>query len=355
MAPAITHRHTASPHLAEDNTASAPLSQQDSSSLERLDSTRLSQQIDEELDLVKGLMRESLGAPESWPAVAASLYHLDTGGSYLRARLALMSGMAFGASVAHRTAAAAATELVHNASLVHDDICDGDTQRRQQPAVWQRDNTAVALCSGDLLLTAAFRVALKSDSPDHSLLLIQRLTDRISQIVAGQSLEVARPASAQPVSHQAYLQATLAKTSPLIVLPLEAGAAGGTLSDPQHALLLRFANAVGLSYQIIDDLDDVDVAAARHHVSTPHHRYHAWTWHSSRQRGHTPAAWQETMRRAVRHADAALNRAERLKACFPSLLACALDDVIARLRGRLLTHMATIDTLSGTSPQGETP
>lgn len=345
MAPAITHRHTASSHLAEDITAPGPLSRQDSSSLERLDTTRLSQQIDEELALVKGLMRESLGAPESWPAVAASLYHLDTGGGYLRARLALISGMAYGASVAHRTAAAAATELVHNASLVHDDICDGDTHRRGQPSVWQRDNAAVALCSGDLLLTAAFRVALKSDCPDHRLSLIQLLTDRISQTVAGQSIEVARPEAEPTISHQAYLQATLAKTSPLILLPLEAGATGGTIDEQQHALLLRFANAVGLSYQIIDDLDDVGTTF--HDDLTTHHRYHAWTWHRSRRRSHADRAWRDTMQRALKHADAALNRAERLKERFPPLLAQTLNDVIDQLHKRLLTHQATINTLSG--------
>ncbi|MFN2330671.1 MAG: polyprenyl synthetase family protein, partial [Halomonas sp.] len=335
MAPAISNRHAANFQPAHDNETSGSLPGHDSGPLEHLEATR--QQIDEELILVKGLMRESLGAPESWPAVAAGLYHLDTGGSYLRARFALMSGIAYGATLAHRTAAAAATELVHNASLIHDDICDGDTSRRGYPCVWQRDNPAVALCSGDLLLTAAFRVALKSDCADHCLSLVTLLTDRISQVVAGQSIEVANPCSEESVTLNNYLEATLAKTSPLIALPLEAGAIGGKPSDAQHALLLRFAEAIGLSYQIIDDLDDVDinVDASHHHDSRTHHRYHAWSWHWSRRKGHTPFALRDTMQRALNHADAALTRAERLKAAFPTLLAHALNDIIDSLRLRL--------------------
>jgi len=345
MAPAIPNRHAANSHFAHDNEMFEFASWHDSSSLERLDTAR--QQIEEELVLVRSLMRESLGAPSRWPAVAASRYHLDTGGSYLRARLALMSGLAFGSSLAHRTAAAAAAELVHNASLVHDDICDMDISRRGHPSVWQRENAAVALCSGDLLLTAAFRVVLKSDSPDRCMSLVRVLTDRVSQIVAGQSMEVARPHSDAIMTLHDYLDATLAKTSPLIVLPLEAGAMGGELSDEQGALLLRFANAVGLSYQIIDDLDDVDVHSHTPHDPRIHHRYHAWTWHWSRRQESTPSALRDALNRALTHADAALARAERLKAHFPALLAYTLDDVIDKLRERLMAHRETTRTLSG--------
>lgn len=354
MAPAISNRHAANYHLADDSETSGSLDH-DSVPLEHLKATK--QQIDAELDLVKGLMRESLGAPEAWPAVAASLYHLDTGGSYLRARFALMSGIAYGATLAHRTAAAAAAELVHNASLVHDDICDGDTSRRGQPCVWQRDNPAVALCSGDLMLTAAFRVALKSDCADHCMSLVKLLTDRISQVVAGQSIEVADPCSEERVTLSDYLEATLAKTSPLIALPLEAGATGGKLSATQHALLVRFANAVGLSYQIIDDLDDVNinVDSSHHYDTRTHHRYHAWTWHWSRRQKHTPFALRDTMQRALNHADAALTRAERLKAEFPTLLAHALNDIIGSLRQRLMAHQASIRSLSRDLHQGAIP
>lgn len=300
----------------------------------------VSDQVAQELEHATALMRDSVGVAVHWPATAAGLYHLDTGGSRLRARLALLSGMAYGASSAHRIAAAAAAELVHNASLVHDDLCDGDVERRGKPAVWRKESPGVALCTGDLLLTAAFRAALNSDLPEHRLALVELLTDRVSQVIAGQSIELASPETTTHATNTLdhYLQATLAKTAPLIVLPLEAGAAGGELSDEQHQRLGRFANAVGLAYQIIDDLDDVDLQCAQRSSPGYYHRYHAWPrhwpWHTP---NHTDPA-STAMLRAVRHAAGALSRASGLIHYFPNPLSAALSDMLAKLNQRLVEH-----------------
>ncbi|GEN27000.1 hypothetical protein HVA01_06460 [Halovibrio variabilis] len=302
--------------------------------------------VDRELEQVNALMRNSLNAADHWPAQAASLYHLETGGSQLRARLALLSGMAFKSSSAHRIAAAAASELIHNASLVHDDLCDGDSERRGQPSVWKRDNPGVALCTGDLLLTAAFRAALYSDLPEHSLALIQLLTERSGQVIAGQSIELA----ARGTHHQRrdpsvaeYLQATLAKTAPLIALPLEAAAMGGDITQQQCEHLHRFAKAVGLAYQIIDDLDDLEIGCAQRLQPDHYHCYHAWPCHwpvrpqrLANQRLANPAS--QAMRRATRHASAALARGETLIQHFPNVLGTSLQAVLATLRRRLDEH-----------------
>ena len=316
--------------------------------------------IDSELVRVGELMRNSLNGPVSWPATAASLYHLNTPGSQLRARLALLSGMAFGASINHRTAAAAAAELIHNASLVHDDLCDGDTQRRGQAAVWKHYNPNVALCSGDMMLTAAFRAALASDSSAHQLALVQLLTDRTSQVIAGQSIEIANPR--KPVEKPSeytdrfsiehhkkirltgYLQATLAKTAPLIALPLEAGASGGKLTSGEHDQIRYFANAVGLAYQIIDDLDDVDITSLTNCQPDNFHDYHAWPQHWPPGSMHSGDPVANTMQRAVRHASAALSRAERLIKHFPDQLADALTAILAKLRQQLVEHRQSVAT-----------
>ena len=306
--------------------------------------------IDRELEQVNALMRKSLNAIDHWPAQAASLYHLETGGSQLRARLALLSGMAFKSSSAHRIAVAAASELIHNASLVHDDLCDGDSERRGQPSVWKRDNPGVALCTGDLLLTAAFRAALYCDQPEHSLALIQLLTERSGQVIAGQSIELASRDSHDADSKHAtyrqrpapsvaeYLQATLAKTAPLIALPLEAAAIGGDITQQQCQQLHQFANAVGLAYQIIDDLDDLDIGCAERLQPDHYHCYHAWPrhWPVRPQPLMNPAA--QAMRRATRHASAALARGETLIQRFPNALGAALQEVLAKLRRRLDEH-----------------
>ncbi|MEA2117517.1 polyprenyl synthetase family protein [Halovibrio sp. HP20-50] len=311
--------------------------------------------VDCELEQVNALMRNSLNAADHWPAQAASLYHLETGGSQLRARLALLSGRAFNASSAHRIAAAAASELIHNASLVHDDLCDGDSERRGQPAIWKRDNPGVALCTGDLLLTAAFRAALHSDQPEHSLALIQLLTERSGQVIAGQSIELASRGSHNPdyqhPSIAEYLQATLAKTAPLIALPLEAAAIGGDITEQQYAQLHRFAKAVGLAYQIIDDLDDIDVGCAQRLQPDYYHCYHAWPrhWPIRTQRLANPEA--QAMRRATLHASAALARGETLIQCFPNALGVALQGVLAKLRRRLDEHRKTIPPYADQPPE----
>lgn len=315
----------------------------------------LSLQLEEELQLVVTTMRSHLGAPDGWPAVAEGLYHLATGGSYLRARLALLSGIAFGASRTHRIAAAAASELVHNASLIHDDICDGDTHRRGRATVWHRTNIGVALCSGDLLLTAAFRVALESDTPEHRLTLVSLLTEHVSRIVAGQSIEVARPTEAQRVRFRDYREATLAKTSPLIALPLVAGGIGGQLSARHQTLLSRFANAAGLAYQIIDDLDDLETEAPFDSAASQHHPYHALAWHRSSAREHSRCAVRGSMRRALRHAAAALGRADSIRNQLPALLVLALGDVLGKLQQRLEVHQATLDGLPGNPHESVTP
>lgn len=311
--------------------------------------------MDIELDHVEKLMRSSLNAPTDWPATQASLYHLDTQGSQLRARLALLSGMAFGASINHRIAAAAAAELIHNASLVHDDLCDGDEQRRNQAAVWKRYNPNVALCTGDMMLTAAFRAAMESDSSEHKLALVQLLTDRTSQVIAGQSIEIANPEQKptdipypftcrhlKKICLNDYLQATLAKTAPLIALPLEAGALGGKLTSGEHTTIRYFANAVGLAYQIIDDLDDVDITRVDGCQPDYFHDYHAWPqhWPSGSCLPEDPVA--SAMQRAVRHASAALSRAERLIEHFPDQLAGALTAILAKLRQQLAAHRQSI-------------
>lgn len=317
--------------------------------------------IDKDLISVSELMRSSLNAPVNWPATAASLYHLNTEGSQLRARLALLSGRAFGASTQHCIAAAAASELIHNASLVHDDLCDGDEVRRDQAAVWKHYNANVALCAGDMMLTAAFRAAMESDSSVHRLSLVELLTNRTSQVIAGQSIEVG--ASAEPsgtslndttyvinkpqnkVRLSDYLQATLAKTAPLIALPLEAGALGGQLTSEEHDHIRYFANAVGLAYQIIDDLDDVDVTHLNDCQPSTFHHYHAWPQHWPNKGSHLGDSVAITMQRAVRHASAALSRAETLIGHFPEQLAEALTAILAKLRHQLLEHHQSIANL----------
>lgn len=84
-------------------------------------------------------------------AERAVLFHLQSGGKRTRGRLALQPGISLGWLAHDAICLAAATELLHNASLVHDDVQDGDRSRHGQPSVWVKLDAPPAICAGDLL------------------------------------------------------------------------------------------------------------------------------------------------------------------------------------------------------------
>ncbi|TSJ70884.1 polyprenyl synthetase family protein [Marinobacter vulgaris] len=285
-----------------------------------------------ELALVQTLMTNHLNRLMAGPASSASSYQVQTGGSLLRARLALASGRAFGSSRNYRIVAAAACELVHNASLVHDDLLDRDTTRRGAPSVWKRYGDGVALCAGDLLLCAAFGVAADLDDPSESRLLAQHLSKMTGRIIVGQSVEIAQPENQSLPKLRAYLEATTAKTAPLIELPLISGAAAGGADQHTQDCIRQLAAAIGLAYQIIDDLDDLKSKRQ------PLHPFHAWHHHRQGQR----EAAEPRIRRATRHAIASLNRARRLLGKLEHRekisLGLTIDPLLAQLEQRALAH-----------------
>ncbi|TVP56380.1 MAG: polyprenyl diphosphate synthase [Halomonadaceae bacterium] len=301
----------------------------------------LSPKLAQELDQVKDLMIHSLGQAHELPATQASRYQIDTGGGLLRARLALISGDHFGASADYRIASAAACELMHNASLVHDDLCDGDILRRGKATVWHHFNRQVALCAGDLLMCAAFMATTEVASPRHSQQLSRCLARHTRTVITGQSLEVAPEPATRP-SLGSYLKATRAKTAPFILLPLEAGALGGDATPGQLSGLTRAADAIGLAYQVVDDLDDLAEGNGEFHP------YHAWLHHQppadssasgSLVSDHLQSA---TLHRATRHALAALGRAQQQLTALSPLLYQALKPTIQGLQQRANHHLEAL-------------
>jgi len=285
-----------------------------------------------ELALVQELMTNHLKRLMHGPALSAGHYQVQSGGSLLRARLALASGKAFGSSQNYRVGAAAACELVHNASLVHDDLLDRDTLRRGAPSVWKQYGDGVALCAGDLLLCAAFGVAAELDDPGESRLLSQHLATMTGRIIVGQSIEIAHPGNQALPGLRAYLEATIAKTAPLIELPLIAGATAGGADQNIQTCIRRFASAIGLAYQIIDDLDDLN--ANRQSL----HPFHAWHHHREGQSDNAEAR----IRRATQHAIASLKRGRRLLGQLEGGVARSLESTIgpllSKLEQRALAH-----------------
>ncbi len=189
-------------------------------------------------------------------AALAAAYHLGSGGQRVRGRLALSAGLALGLSKPDALCIAAAAELLHNASLVHDDLQDRDAQRHGQPAVWTQFGANVAVCTGDLMLSAAY-AALCDITQLHKLpALLALVHERVAHAIAGQCADLNTAASAVE-DFDTYKRIALAKSGALLSLPLElallASGHGAWAEHAQHA-----AQAFSVGYQVVDDLADVE-------------------------------------------------------------------------------------------------
>jgi geranylgeranyl pyrophosphate synthase len=200
-------------------------------------------------------------ADEPTPSSAelAAGYHLSSGGQRVRGRLALSAGLALGLSKPDALCIAAAAELLHNASLVHDDLQDRDELRHGQPAVWTKYGANVAVCTGDLMLSAAY-AALCGVSQVGQVALLPKLLAlvhaRVADAIAGQCADLS--VAAHSVDDlAAYKRIAQAKSGALLGLPLElALLASGHGAAAEHARDAAMAFSVG--YQVVDDLADVE-------------------------------------------------------------------------------------------------
>src|SRR5450755_1667513 len=112
------------------------------------------------------------------------------GGKALRPALALLSARAAGAPPERGVAAAAAVEFVHNFSLLHDDIMDGDTERRHRPTAWTVFGVGSAILAGDALLALAQELLLEDNAPQGPW-AARCLSVAVQQLIAGQGADLA--------------------------------------------------------------------------------------------------------------------------------------------------------------------
>ena len=187
----------------------------------------------------------------------AAAYHLGSGGQRVRGRLALSAGLALGLSKADALSIASAAELLHNASLVHDDLQDRDVQRHGQPTVWVKYGANVAICTGDLMLSAAYAGLCGFTQPALLPPLLGVVHERVAGAIEGQCSDL-NTATKTANDLQIYKRVALAKSGALLSLPLElALLASGHSASLDCAREAAHAFAVG--YQVVDDLADVEV------------------------------------------------------------------------------------------------
>jgi len=209
-----------------------------------------------DLDAVEAAMRRHAAGSRLDRAGVMVQEHLATGGKRLRARLALAAATALGAGPGAR-AWAEAVELLHNATLVHDDIQDGDRVRRGQPTTWVRHGVAQAINAGDLMLMLPFiAIAQGGIAADVQARLSACLAVQAAATVRGQTDEL-NLLPGGLVDEDAYDRAVRGKTGGLFGLPVEGAALLAGLSPEDAAAIAAPFGELGLLFQLQDDVLDL--------------------------------------------------------------------------------------------------
>ncbi len=191
--------------------------------------------------------------------LAQPMRYATGGGKGLRAFLVMESARLHGVDDARSVWPAAAIEAVHAYSLVHDDLpcMDDDDLRRGQPTVHRKWDEATAVLVGDALQTLAFELVTNDAVGNARVPLVASLAKAAGQVgmVHGQALDIAAETARTPLDLNQITELQAGKTGALIRWSAQAGAvlAG---SDPSD--MGRYANALGLAFQIADDILDVE-------------------------------------------------------------------------------------------------
>ena len=180
---------------------------------------------------------------------------LEAGGKRLRPLLVYLCGEVERDEL---VAAAAAVELLHMATLVHDDVLDRAALRRGRPTVFARGGRAAATATGDLLFSRAFAELASTGSPE----AVSALSEASSSLARGELIQRA-DAWSDSVTPERYLERCELKTASLFASACRLGAVLGDAGREQAEPLAGFGASIGLAFQILDDVLDVSGPSER--------------------------------------------------------------------------------------------
>ena len=205
-------------------------------------------------DELKGLIDEALERHELWPSLhgqreSARYGLVEMGGKRIRPVISLAVGEALEAPPEQVMPAALALEMVHNFSLVHDDLpsLDNDSERRGQPSVWAAYGEGKAVLAGDALLAEAFRLAAGYPTAD----VVRELAHATLGMIGGQYLDVTGAQTDLAALHRL-------KTGCLFSASVACSLWVAEVPEREQAPWRAFADEVGLLFQIVDDILDED-------------------------------------------------------------------------------------------------
>jgi geranylgeranyl diphosphate synthase, type II len=204
---------------------------------------------DELRSLAEAYVGDLALTPELYGQVDAVRYALLAGGKRVRPVICLATAEAAGADPERALPAAAAVELVHNFSLVHDDLpaLDNDATRRGNPSVWAQYGEAVAVLAGDALLAEAFRLALSYPTPN----VARELAQATLGMIGGQYLDITETAPDEATLHKL-------KTGRLFAASVGTALWVAEIPERDQRPWRSFGDELGLLFQIVDDILDGD-------------------------------------------------------------------------------------------------
>jgi geranylgeranyl pyrophosphate synthase len=206
--------------------------------------------VQDQLQFVEQRIEEQAGE-EHHPDLRSALSHLlSSGGKRIRPTLGLLVGNMLGAPEEKLITLGASVELLHTATLVHDDLIDGALLRRGMPTLNARWSPAATVLTGDFLFARAAKLAAETDH----LPLMKLFAETLATIVNG---ELTQMFSARGViERDNYYQRIYAKTASLFEMAALAAAMVATEDEEMRASMKVFGYEVGMAFQIVDDILD---------------------------------------------------------------------------------------------------
>lgn len=218
---------------------------------------RLAAWLAQDMEAVNALIRTRM-ASEHAPRIPEVTAHLvEAGGKRLRPMLTLAAARMCGYQGDHHVKLAATVEFIHTATLLHDDVVDESQRRRGRPTanlLW--DNKSSVLV-GDYLFARSFQLMVETDS----LRVMDILANASAVIAEGEVLQLT---AAQDITttEATYLQVVRGKTAALFAAATEVGGVIAAAPEDQVQALRHYGDALGIAFQIVDDLLDYGGTAA---------------------------------------------------------------------------------------------
>ncbi|MDR9416883.1 MAG: polyprenyl synthetase family protein [Gracilimonas sp.] len=187
-------------------------------------------------------------------------YAIEMGGKRIRPLLSLLACGICGGDPDEALHAALSVEILHNFTLVHDDIMDSADTRRGEPSVFKKWNENIAILSGDVMFADAYKILLDygnndSFSKQEYVDLHSVFSEAVITVCEGQALDMEFVDRTQ-VNHEEYIQMIAGKTAALLSASLEMGAITAHASVEQRKELAELGYEMGIAFQIQDDLLD---------------------------------------------------------------------------------------------------